>query len=210
MLGELLPAAVRVAERPDDDPTAVPLAEEAEAVARAGAGRRGEFLTGRACARRALARFGVPPVAIPRGADRAPRWPAGFVGSITHCRGYRGAAVARRADLLAVGVDAEPHRPLPPRVAERVLLPAERRWLRGQPPGAALDTVLFSAKESVYKVWHPVTGRWLGFRDALVRLDPAGTFTVELLVPAPDCLRGITGRFRIGDGLVLTAAAVPA
>ncbi len=209
MIDEILPAAVSVAERFDDDPAAAPLPGEESAIARARAGRRGEFVTGRACARHALARFGVPAVAIPPGPDRRPRWPAGFVGSITHCRGYRGAAVARSTDLLSIGIDAEPHQPLPGRVGARILLPAERAWLREQPAGGHLDTVLFAIKESVYKAWNPVTGRWLGFLDAEITVCRPGRFTVRLLVPAPDCLRrGLTGRFTVTGGLILTATTV--
>lgn len=40
-------------------------------------------------------------------------------------------------------------------------------------------------KEAVYKVWSPLTGRWLDYGDADVRLSPDGTFTVRLSVPIP-------------------------
>jgi len=210
VIGEILPKEVSSAEQFGDDPAAVLLPQEAASIAPARDGRRGEFATGRACARQALARFGTAPVAIPRHADRGPRWPSGFVGSITHCRGYRGAAVARCADLLSIGIDAEPHQPLPHRVANNIMLPSELDWVRDQPPGVHFDTVLFSIKESIYKAWHPLAQRWLGFRDAVVTICPAtGTFTARLLVPAPSGLRrGLTGRYRIGDGLVLTATTV--
>ena len=64
------------------------------------------------------------------GAKREPLWPAGVVGSITHCDGYRAAAVARATDLATVGIDAEPHEPLPDGVLAAIALPAE-------PPRAA-------------------------------------------------------------------------
>lgn len=210
MINEIVPDQVRTAEQFGDDPAAVLLPPETAAIAQAREGRRGEFTTGRACARRALAHFGVPPVAIPHCPDRGPQWPAGFVGSITHCRGYRGAAVARRTDVLSIGIDAEPHAPLPQRVAAKIALPSELAWLREQPPGIHFDTVLFSIKESIYKAWHPLARRWLGFRDALVTISPAdATFTVRLLVPAPPCLRGgLSGRYRVSGGLILTATTV--
>jgi 4'-phosphopantetheinyl transferase EntD len=209
MLGKVVPAAVSFVERFDDAPDARPLPGEEAVIVRARAGRRGEFLTARDCARRALANFGVPPVAIPPDRTRGPRWPMGFVGSITHCRSYRAAAVGRSRDLLSIGIDAEPHRPLPPSVVTGVLLPDEQLWLRDQPPGIHYDTVVFSLKESVYKAWSPLTGRWLGFHDARVSIELSGTCTVRLLVPAPDCLRGgLTGRFHVADGLIVTAMTV--
>ncbi|WQD12370.1 MAG: 4'-phosphopantetheinyl transferase superfamily protein [Lawsonella clevelandensis] len=47
-----------------------------------------------------------------------------------------------------------------------------RRTAAPQPASGAssLDTVLFSAKEALYKAWYPVTGAWLGFEDAELKL----------------------------------------
>ena len=55
---------------------------------------RREFVTARICARRALAELGVADAAIPRGPAGSPIWPARVVGSLTHCVGFRTAAVA--------------------------------------------------------------------------------------------------------------------
>lgn len=75
--------------------------------------RQREFATARSCARTALARLGVPPVPVLASPRGAPRWPAGVVGSITHCDGYRAAAVAYTRDVVSLGIDAEPDEPLP-------------------------------------------------------------------------------------------------
>ena len=77
-------------------------------------------------------------------------------------------------------------------------MPAARP--RGASPGTCWDRLLFSAKESVYKAWFPLTRRWLGFEEADITIDPAdGTFTARLLVPAPVAggspLTGFTGRW---------------
>src|SRR4051812_9450636 len=87
---------------------------EREALGSAVEKRRREFTTGRACARQALSRLGTPVVALPSGPHGEPLWPAGTVGSITHCRGYRACAVARSEAVTALGIDAEPNEPLPP------------------------------------------------------------------------------------------------
>ena len=81
--------------------------EEAAAVQHAVEKRRREFAVGRMLARAALAAIGDPPSAIPTGNHREPVWPAGIVGSITHCAGYCAAAVARDAMVVALGIDAE-------------------------------------------------------------------------------------------------------
>ena len=205
MLGDLLPPAVRVAEVGGGDVDDL-LPGEAAALGPVGAVRRRDYAAGRHCARRACAGLGLPAAPLLPGADGAPRWPAAVVGSLTHCAGYAAAAVAHRRDLRAVGVDAEPARPLPQGVLRRVTCAAERVHLAALPAGVPWDTVLFSAKESVYKAWSPITGRWLGFTDATLTIQPrAGTFTARVLVPGPP---RFTGRFTVRDGLILTAVTV--
>ena len=208
MIRQLLPDHVASAECFGEDAQAHLFPAERLAIAPALGGRLDEFTTGRACARKALAHFGMPPVAIPHCRDNGPHWPDGFVGSITHCRGYRAAAVARQPQVLSIGIDAETAQPVSARVTENIALPSEREWLRHRPP--VLATVLFSIKESIYKAWHPLAKRWLGFRDAEVTLLPGGAFTARLLVPAPAALGGgLSGRYLIGDRFILAATVVP-
>jgi len=93
--------------------------EELQAMARATPARRYEFALGRRCAREALALLGGPRVAIPVGRFRDPVWPFGYVGSITHCRGFCAAAAARTppgnssCGIRGIGLDSEPAMPLP-------------------------------------------------------------------------------------------------
>jgi 4'-phosphopantetheinyl transferase EntD len=190
--------------------------EEETALRRAVEGRRREFRTGRACAREALARLGLELQAIPAGADGSPRWPPGVVGSITHCRGCRAAAVGRATDFDAIGMDAEPHQRLPGGVLRAVALPVELErvgWLLRKAPGPPWDRLLFVVKEATYKAWFPLTGTKLGFEDAEVAFDPAGsTFSVGLRVPCPE--RGeerpvLRGRWGTGGGIVAAAIALP-
>jgi len=218
VIEKIVPATVACAEAFTDPPGAVLFPAEEALVAGAAAKRRREFATGRHCARMALAELGVPPAPVLRGEMGAPRWPAGVVGSITHCAGYRAAAVARASDVLTTGVDAEPDEDLPAGVLDLIALPGERERLRrlaAAAPGTCWDRLLFSAKESVYKAWFPLTGRWLGFHDADVTIDAAGgTFDVRLLAAAADDsgfpLAAFAGRWLAGGGLLLTAVTVPA
>lgn len=211
MIERLLPEGVRSAYALDDVPEAVLLPGEEDLIARAVPKRRGEFSTVRHCARQALAALGEPPAPILPGVRGAPVWPAGVVGSMTHCAGYRGAAVARPEVAAGIGIDAEVHGPLPEGVLDLVSSASEREHL-GQlaerRPGVWWERLLFSAKESVYKVWSPPTGRWLGFDEAELRFDAeAGTFAARILVPGP--FAELTGRFLVADGLVLTAITLP-
>ena len=232
MIEELLPGAVVVVEVLGDDGTEpAPLyPEEAAVVAQAVPKRRREFALVRACARRAMDKLGVPPQPLLPGERGAPGWPPGLVGSMTHCDGYCAAALARATDLASLGIDAEPHGPLPEGVLDAVSLPAEATRLRrlaADQPAVHWDRLLFSAKEAVYKAWFPLTGRWLDFSEADIEIvadpaDPAGGdpgvrfsggFRAELLVPGPVVggrrLSRFEGRWTVQRGLVASVVTVP-
>ena len=211
-----MPPPVACAESFVDPPEAVLFPEEEAVIARAVPKRRQEFTTARHCARTALATLGAPPAPILPGEMGAPTWPAGYVGTMTHCAGYRAAAIARSDRVASLGLDAEPHQPLPSGVLPLVTLPEERDWLTayGQRwPDIHWDRLLFCTKEAVYKGWFPLANRWLGFQDALVTIDPDGTFEARLLVDGPPLLgagplQTIAGKWLVSDGLIITATLV--
>ncbi|MFF3753638.1 4'-phosphopantetheinyl transferase [Streptomyces sp. NPDC002018] len=220
MIGEILPARV-AAEAAYDDPVPAPaealFPQERAHIARAVPKRQKEFTAVRILARRALHRLGQPPVPLlpsPRG---APQWPKGIVGSMTHCDGYRAAAVARADGTAAVGIDAEPDAPLPEGVLEAIALPYESErvaFLTEHHPGVSWDRLLFSAKESVFKVWYPLTERELDFSEAEIDINPVErTFQARLLVPGPVVENRrhdeFSGRWTAARGLVATAIHVP-
>jgi 4'-phosphopantetheinyl transferase EntD len=214
LLSGVLPSIVAAAEMYDDPTDLVPLPEEEPLVARSVAKRRNEFVTVRYCARQALGELGLPPVPILKGDKGEPCWPDGVVGSLTHCEGFRGAVVGRKADVRSVGIDAEPHGVLPKGVLDAISLPAERAELTGLPAKLHWDRILFCAKEATYKAWFPLTHRWLGFEDAHITFTvdgsgAAGAFSSVILIdPAAESgppLTSLAGRWSVGDGLVLTA-----
>lgn len=217
MIADILPSAVAASEAFGDLPAAL-YGEEDAVIANAVEKRRREFATGRACARAALSKLGVLPAPIPRGKRGAPRWPAGVVGSITHCAGYRASAVARDRDILTIGIDAEPHEPLPAGVLDVVASAAEQTGIAALSqarPSTCWDRMLFCAKESVYKAWFPLTDSWLGFEEASIDLDPANqTFSARLLVTGPVVngaeLTGFDGRWLVARDLIVTTIVVPA
>jgi len=188
------------------------MAEEESAVARAIESRRREFSIGRACARSALSKLGFPPCAVPSGPDREPLWPSGIVGSITHCAGFCAAAVALQEDYVTLGIDAEVDEELPSGVLELISVNEERNWLITAPRHLNWGRLFFSAKESIFKAWFPLTREWLGFEDAVVTFIPDdGTFVARLpntLMPTRNCARELRGRFSIANGLILTAVFI--
>jgi 4'-phosphopantetheinyl transferase EntD len=213
MIDELVPPSVATVETDTDLLDAELFPEEEESVGNAVDKRRREFVTGRACARRALERLGIAPAPIASGARGEPLWPPRVVGSITHCRGYRACAVAKTDDIASVGIDAEVHEPLPAGVLEAVASPRERAALHRNGSGVHMDRLLFSAKEAVYKAWFPLTGRWLDFEDVDLSIDlDARTFRARLLVPGPvvggSRLTDFRGRWSVEGDVLATAVAV--
>jgi 4'-phosphopantetheinyl transferase EntD len=215
MIEALIPEGAS-AEMHADAPEPTMFASEAACVAGAVAWRRREFATVRCCARDALRRIGMIGVPILPDSDRVPRWPAGVIGSMTHCEGYRAAAVARSDELGGIGIDAEPHAPVPAEALELLLRDEERaalRTLADAEPTLHWGRIAFCAKEAVFKAWFPLTRRWLDFEDVSTTVDPDGTFTARLLgrrVRVGDReLEAFTGRWVIDHGLVVAATSIP-
>lgn len=213
---DLLPPEVAVAVAAPADWTGELLSAEAVCLGeRAVETRRRDFTAGRVCARRAMAALGLPPLPVTSSPDRAPAWPAGVVGAITHTRGYCAAAAARAVEVRSVGIDAERHKQLDPGVRRMICSAEEEEHCARLPVGVSWPVVLFSAKETVYKVWHPIVGSWLDFHDAVVELDPSSGTFVARISPAKvaaaavaDPPTVITGRFAIEPELVRTAAVL--
>ena len=97
----------------------------------------------------------------------APEWPEGVVGSLAHDDEFAVAAVARRGQLLGLGVDVEPAEPLPADVVDLVLSAAEQRKATGD---GFNQRLVFAAKEAVYKAIHPLDGTPLEYADIEVEL----------------------------------------
>ncbi|MFD6091105.1 4'-phosphopantetheinyl transferase [Oerskovia sp. NPDC060338] len=188
--------------------------------------RREEFASVRACARLALARLGVGAVPIlpcgsgPMWARRAPRWPSGIVGSMTHTTGYAAAAVASDDTIASVGLDAEVNASLPDEVCEYIIRPDERSQLvrLGESGHAvAWERLLFSVKEAVFKAWFPVAKSWLGFDECRVELGAEGVFRASLLGGALDVsgsrIHQLDGVWHVvpgaGTDLLVTLVVVP-
>ena len=156
---------------------------------------------------------GIADVALPIGPDRLPAWPPGIVGSITHCAGYCGVAVARQDRIVGLGLDAEIVDELDPSLVPLVCSPSEVEALgalEGLTPGEGAKLV-FSAKESAYKCYFPLVHRFLEFHEVEVELElespRAGSFTARVLRGPASPLSHLRGRFLRDDARVYTGVA---
>lgn len=178
--------------------------------------RQQEFADGRWCAHQALVKLGVDldraRAPIGRGPHGMPLFPQGVAGSITHTTGeawaYRAAIVrALPAGVpLSVGVDAEPAKPLPAGILERIASGAEQSLVLGDPVAAR---VLFSIKETVFKVCFPLSRVFLEFDQAEVEiLDSAGhgggVGRWQARVTGVPGIESVSGRWSIRQGVIVT------
>ncbi len=178
------------------------------------------FLAGRHCARQALRACGAGETAVGRADDGAPVWPAGFVGSITHTDDRALAAAARRADVAALGIDCERllSADAAAEIRPQLLAPDEAAHLRGADalPTPVLLTVLFSAKESVYKCLRPTVGAFFDFHDVhATAVAPRGDGTGGVALRVARDLGGVRdgtllrAEFAVADDHVHTAVMLP-
>ncbi len=188
--------------------------EEAAKIARAVEKRRREFVAGRLCARRAMADLGLPAAPIVAGEDRAPIWPDGVIGTITHTDTWCAAAIARAGrGVRALGLDVEPDTPLKSNLLRTIALPEERALIeaRPEPERGLLGKLLFSAKECAYKCQYPLTREFFGFQGMRVHLDvPGGAFVAVFQREAGAFRPGdeLRGRLVVAEGYVMTAMAL--
>lgn len=158
-------SAVRKAmERP------LPLSSSLEfAVRDMSAKRRTEFVAGRACVAQSFQQMGaIASFPLPVK-NRLPVWPSGVLGSISHCDTIAVAMAAEESKYLALGVDVEsliePTTVLD--IQKTVCLSEELSSLaRHVPCRVRALTLLFSAKEALYKALFPSTGKFEGFHSA--------------------------------------------
>jgi enterobactin synthetase component D len=129
--------------------------------------RKLSFIAGRLCAEKALEKTGLTNAIVHRHESGAPSWPTGVHGSITHTSQFACAAVSRFAEIVSIGIDSEMI--FSDTTSNEVQLyccteneiaqffSAENRNL--------IATILFSAKESLYKSVHPYLNRYVDFKE---------------------------------------------
>ncbi len=145
--------------------------EEADTAAAMAPARRIEFAHGRHCARAALAELGAAAASIPVGDHRAPIWPEGFLGSITHCGVVAGALVARRRAYQGLGIDIEQAGTMDRDMARLICTPVELERIDA---GNRVNEErrIFACKEALYKCIWPSLRRYVDFQEVDIEIDP--------------------------------------
>lgn len=156
--------------------------------------RRAEFLAGRLCAARSLGEMGIVgefPLPVK---DRLPVWPSGVLGSISHCTTLAVAMAAMKSKYRALGIDVESlinsatARSIWQSVCSHEELTGLERCLSCRMRSL---TLLFSAKEALYKALFPLTGRFRDFHAVEFCGCEAGSVILRLT-------HDWTSRWRVG------------
>lgn len=135
--------------------------------------RVAEFVSGRFCAERALEKIGIERkqnISIDK--DRSPVWPYGVVGSITHTEGFVSAAVAHAREIVGVGIDSE-------KIVSKKTFDSVKNHLTNDQELERVKefyglsdcfalTLIFSAKESIFKALYPLVKVRFYFKDAVI------------------------------------------
>jgi 4'-phosphopantetheinyl transferase EntD len=129
--------------------------------------RNREFAVGRYCATRSLQRLGIT-AEVPVDTDRKPVWPDGIVGSISHSHHYAWAATAQKESIKGIGVDTEivVDDSTLRQIVKEITNEQEQKLLSLIHPDIRVAfTVVFSAKESIFKCLYPLNEKFFGFHD---------------------------------------------
>ena len=199
----LLPRGVSITAGPlmFDAPALTPCEEVSAGVM--DAGRTLEFRTGRAYAKLALSKLGCCPVELLVGADKAPIWPEGVSGSITHASGAAGvhvaAAVVRTGNVGRIGIDAEFNRPLHPVTWKQFLAGNEVEKVRELPVHLRAKMVLtiWCVKEATAKaLGEPIDPKDIAVWHQRELSDTQDVWraTIQLHRPAPRMFLARTAR----------------
>jgi 4'-phosphopantetheinyl transferase EntD len=214
----LLPTTVAVAtadSRMDYTMRHPPLhALELPALTKMSAPRRCEYSAGRHAARNALAQFATYQKPIIQGQDRAPIWPTGFTGSISHTNEHCIAVVAKTNDLNSIGVDIEPNSDLDQQIISEICGSNELSWINAQPltQRGKLARLIFSAKECAYKCQYPLTHQIFGFDTFHITINQTTScFTATFEHPIEIFHKGyqLSGRYCIVQDTILTTVFMP-
>ena len=149
--------------------------------------RQTEFASGRLCAKQALASLGIHDYPLLMDNKRAPIWPKGVSGSISHTSDLCVAVASNVKESQSLGVDIEEDNRLRPDLWPQFLIQEGVDLLNQLHPSEdpiKWATVMFAAKEAFYKAQYPLTKSWLGFKDVTVVIDDMAEpkFHIELLI----------------------------
>lgn len=195
-------------------PTGVHTAEDIGAT-------HGSILSEWRCTVTALEGLGRADEPMPADADGQPQWPVDLVKATTRTAGFTGVAIAETRTFRAIGLDAERDVTVRPDLMRNMTSAQERSRIRDlafENSAMHWDQVHASAKNNVVGLHSRLTGHPVRHNQVEITLRPdaadstTGTFEARVSAghrAADPSLTVLSGRFRVRDGIVVTAIALP-
>lgn len=173
--------------------------------------RKQEFLLGRLAANFAIQKTLKTNkiFIINQDASRAPIWPSDLIGSISHSDSLIIAVACKKDAYLSVGIDIEKKGRTRPEVGRFILTDLDIKSVDGISESDLL-TLIFSAKESLYKALYPLVNKYFGFKAAaLTKIMDNNFFEIQLIEDLDEhfCLGNrykFTGKFLLDENNILT------
>ncbi|EKK3320056.1 4'-phosphopantetheinyl transferase superfamily protein [Salmonella enterica] len=174
--------------------------------------RRAHYFAGRVAAKSALSNIGIENFTLLNGKHMEPLWPRNIVGSLSHSEKFAACAVNRSFMSSGVGIDVESFisKKTAREIFELVVNNRESELIYSSMYDfTVMMTLIFSAKESLFKALYPHVGYYFDFDAAsVVAVDFNNkTFTLSLTRSlTPELLLGdvFTGYFRFIESEVIT------
>jgi len=211
-LREQLPQSILISCATDQDWETSVFPEEEALIEHSIGKRQREFRAGRHCAHRVLNQLNHKNFVVLRGDKRAPIWPQGITGSISHSGAVCAAAASMDPNIVSLGIDIEEHIPLKEKLTPKICTSSEVdqiRVLNKLAKAYAWEKIIFSVKESVYKAWFPVFGSYLDFLEVKLLFDERGLVSATNIQPkaSPPNFENylFTSDYRIVNGYILAS-----
>ena len=149
-----------------------------------------------------------------RGKNREPIWPPGIVGSISHTERYCGVAVGKKNKIDSLGLDVEHAGKIKEDCWKLIFTRNELAWISSLSKDRWKEnaTLLFSAKECLYKCQYTISKKWLDFHDVTIiinhdigEFDAILRINIDNLFKKGTCFRG---RFLFYRDYVFTGMSI--
>jgi enterobactin synthetase component D len=172
--------------------------------------RQGEYFAGRLAAKNVLQALAAPEFQVNTGDDRAPIWPEGFLGSISHSKGVAMAMATSAQTCKGLGIDLEHFMSDSQEQKLQTHILGELDKPMFEKLAAHLErplTLVFSAKESIFKALYPSVKRFFGFEAAALIAFDSEKLHFRITQPLSDLVpegTKVTVFYQLFEGWLLT------
>lgn len=179
-----------------------------ESLASAAQVRKEDYVAGRFCAFKASSLIGFSLTKLPTHSDRTPIWPQNLCGSISHSKKLAVSCVSSTDHYFSLGIDAEELLDDHIDISEQIANPHELELVQNK---LGL-TILFSAKEALYKAIYPIVKSFVDFKEVELTAIDFDEKTFQIFSRSENLLKlgleQFQGSFQLIDNTVVTLITI--